>query len=57
MVDEATNIENWPITNKWRKTNAWREYISHMMDISRGLEADFNYPNIELMSHLAEQVR
>jgi hypothetical protein len=37
--------------------NTWRDYISHEIDISKELDADFNFPKIHLMSHEAEQVR
>jgi len=37
--------------------NAWRDYISHEIDISKELDADFNFLKIHLMSHWAERVR
>jgi len=37
--------------------NAWRDYISHEIDISTKLYADFNFLKIHLMSHWAEQIR
>jgi hypothetical protein len=37
--------------------NAWRDYISHEIDISKELDADFNFLNIDLMSHSVEQIR
>jgi len=37
--------------------NAWREYISHEIDISQNLDADSNFPKIHLMSHWVEQIR
>jgi len=36
---------------------AWRDYISHEMDISKVFGADFNFPKIDLMSDWAEQIR
>jgi hypothetical protein len=36
---------------------AWRDYISHEIDVSKQLDADFNCPKIHLMSHWAEQIR
>jgi len=36
--------------------NAWREYISHKIDVSKELDADFNFPKIHLMSHWVEQI-
>jgi len=37
--------------------NAWRDYFSHEMDISKELDADINFPKIHLISHWAEQIR
>jgi hypothetical protein len=37
--------------------NAWWDYISGEIDISKELDALFNFPKIHLMSHWAEQVR
>jgi hypothetical protein len=37
--------------------NAWRDYISHEIDVSKELDADFNFPKIHLMSHWVEQIR
>jgi hypothetical protein len=37
--------------------NAWWDNISHEIDISKELDADFNFLKIHLMSHWAEQVR
>jgi len=56
-VDEETNAETWTPSKKRHKMNAWRDYISHEIDISKELDADFNFPKIHLMSHWAEQVR
>ena len=57
MVDEEMNAETWTPSKKWREMNAWRDYISHEMDISKVLDADFNFPKIHLMSHWAKQIR
>jgi len=32
-VDEETNAETCTPSKKWREMNAWRDYISHMIDI------------------------
>jgi hypothetical protein len=37
--------------------NAWRDYISHKIDVSKELDADFNFPKIHLMFHWVEQIR
>jgi len=40
-----------------RGMNAWQDYVSHKIDISRELEADYNVPKIHLVSHWAKQIR
>jgi len=50
-VDEETNAETWTPSKKRREMNAWRDYISHEIHISKVLDADFNFPKIDLMSH------
>jgi hypothetical protein len=40
-----------------REMNAWRDYITHEIDVSKELDADFNFPKIHLMSHWVEQIR
>jgi hypothetical protein len=52
-VDEETNAETWTASKKQREMNAWWDYISHKVDISKELDADFNFPKIHLMSHWA----
>jgi len=37
--------------------NTWRDYISHDIDVSKELDADFNLRKIHLMSHWIEQIR
>jgi hypothetical protein len=56
-VDEETNTETWTPSKKRREMNAWQDYIRHEIDISKVLDSDFNFPNIHLMSHWAEQIR
>jgi len=56
-VDEETNADSWTSSNKRRKMKAWRDYINHEIDISKEVDADFNFPKIQLMSHWAEQIR
>jgi hypothetical protein len=56
-VDEETNADSWTPSKKRREMNAWRDYISRNIDISKELDADFNYPKIHLMSHWAPQIR
>jgi len=55
-VDEETNAETWTPSKKRCEMNAWQDYISHEIDISKELDADFNFPKIHLMSHWAEQI-
>jgi len=55
-VDEKANAASWTPSKKQPEMNAWRDYISHEMDICKELDADFNFPKIHLMSHWAEQI-
>jgi len=56
-VDKEINAETWTPSKKRREMNAWQDYISHEIDISKELDADFNFPKISFMAHWAEQVR
>jgi hypothetical protein len=56
-VDEETNAETWTPSKKRRKMNAWQVDISHEIDVSKQLDADFNFLKIHLMSHWVEQIR
>jgi len=56
-VDEKTNAETWTPSKKRCEMNAWRDCISHKIDVSKELDADFNFSNIHLMSHWIEQIR
>jgi len=56
-VDEETNGETWTPSKKRHEINAWQDYISHEIDVSKELDADFNFLKIYLMSHWVEQIR
>jgi hypothetical protein len=56
-VDKETNAESWTPSKKRCEMNTWRDYISHDIDVSKQLDADFNFPKIHLMSHWVEQIR
>jgi hypothetical protein len=56
-VDEETNAETWTPSKKRREMNAWRDYISDEIDVSKELDADFHFPGIHMMSHWVEQIR
>jgi len=55
-VDKETNAETWTPSKKQREMNAWRDYISHEMDVSKELDADFNFLKIRMMTHWVEQI-
>jgi hypothetical protein len=56
-VEEETNAETWTPSKKRREMNTGWDYISHQIDVSKELDADFNFPKIDLMSHWVEQIR
>jgi hypothetical protein len=51
-----TNIETWTQSKKWHSMNPWNDYISHEIDVSKELDADFNIPKFHLISHWVEQI-
>jgi len=57
QVLEETQDEGWMASRKWCKMNAWWDYISHEIDVSKELDADFNFLMIHLMSHWVQQTR
>jgi hypothetical protein len=54
-VDEETHAQTWAPSKSRHEMNAWWDNISHEIDVSKELDVDFNFPKINLMSHLAEQ--
>jgi hypothetical protein len=44
-------------SKKRREMNALRDYISHGIDVSKELDANFNFPKIHLLSHWVTQFR
>jgi len=55
-VDEKTSPETWTLSKKQRQMNAWRDFISHEIHVSKKLDAYFNIPKIHLMSHWVKQI-
>jgi hypothetical protein len=55
MVDEKTYAETWTPTRKRHEMHAWRDYISPEIYVFNKLDADFNIPEIHVMSHWVEQ--
>jgi hypothetical protein len=55
-VGEETNADSLAPSKKLREMNTWRDYVSHKIDISKELDANFNFPKIQLMSHWAKQL-
>jgi hypothetical protein len=56
-VEIETTAETWKLSKKRREINAWRDYVSHQIDVFKELDADFNFPMIHLMSHWVEHIR
>ena len=56
QVDEEINAGTWTPSIKQHEMNAWWDYISHEIDVSKELDADFNFPPIHLMSHWVEPI-
>jgi hypothetical protein len=56
-VDEETNTETWTLSKKRRDMDAWKDYIGPEINVSKELDADFNFPRIHVMSHRVKQIR
>jgi len=56
-IDQETNAETWMPSKMRREMNAWRDYISHEIDVSKALDAELNILMIHLRSHWVEQIR
>jgi len=56
-VDKESNAETWTPSKKRCEMNALQDYISHKIDVSKELDANFNFPQINLMSHRVKQIR
>jgi len=56
-VDKERKAETWTPSKKWRKMNAWWDQVSHETDVSKELDADFNFPKFHFVSHWVEQIR
>jgi hypothetical protein len=55
-IHKETNAATWMPSKKQCEMNAWWDYITHKIDISKELDADSNFLKIHLMSHWAEQI-
>jgi hypothetical protein len=55
-VDKERNAATWTTFKQRGEMNDWRDFIRHEIDFSKELDADFNVPNIHLMSHWVEQI-
>ena len=55
-VDQETIAATWMQSKKRCEMNAWQDYISHEIGVSKELDADFNILKIHLMSHQVEQI-
>ena len=48
-VDKKTHAETWTLYNQQSETTAWWDYICHVIDVSKELDANIDFPNIPLM--------
>jgi len=55
-VNEERNVEIWMLSKMRREMNAWWDNISYQIDVSKELDADFNFAKIHLMSHWVKQI-
>jgi len=55
-VDKETNPESSTPSKKLCEMNSWLDDITHEIDISTELDANFNFPKMHLMSHWVAQI-
>jgi len=55
-IEKESNTETWTPSEMRHEMNSWCDYISHQIDVSMELDANFNFPKIHLMSHWVEQI-
>jgi len=55
-VDEQTIACFWTMSMKPLEMNTWLEYLSQVINMSKELDADFNFPKIRWRKHWAEQI-
>jgi hypothetical protein len=46
ITEEETSAETWTPSKKQCKKNARQDYLTHEIDISKELDANFNFPKI-----------
>jgi hypothetical protein len=56
MVDEETDHKTWMPSKMGSKMNAWGSYISHKIEVSKELDANFNIPKIHFMTQWVERI-
>ena len=55
-VDNETNAETWTLSLKQREVTTWQKYIIQQNDVSKELDAVFDFRKIQMMSHWVEQI-
>jgi hypothetical protein len=50
-VDEETNGDTSMPSQEWHERNAWRDNISHKIDVSKELDTNFTFLKIQMMFH------
>jgi len=55
-VDNETNADSWMLSRKRHTMNTWQDFISHKVDVSKKLDAEFNFLKIHLMFNWVEQI-
>jgi len=56
MVHEKTNVETWTPFPNQREMNTWQNDISHTINDSKELDADFNFLIIHGIFHWVDQI-
>jgi len=56
IVDKETNADTSKPSKKRPEMNAWQQYFSHKIDVSKNFDSVFYFPRFNFMSHRVEQI-
>jgi hypothetical protein len=56
QLDKETTAETWTPSKKWCEMNTWHDFISHEIDVSKELDADFIFGKINLITYWVKQI-
>jgi len=56
MVDKGINAETWILSKTQCEMNTWQDHIRHKIDVSKEVDANFNFRKTHLMLLWVHQI-